>query len=177
MINVTSELSREHENILNVTERVLAECDRIEAGESLNKNFFEKVILFIRNYADGYHHAKEEDVLFKAMLESAHNMHCNPIPVMLREHDAGRAYVKGMVTALENNRNEELVQNARGYCYLLQNHIYKEDNVLYPMAEKALEDDQKLRVENAYSRISLKDFIGGDIESFISGLSTASIEK
>lgn len=172
MRNITSVLSKEHQNILKVIDLVLDECNKIENGEKVKMDFFEKVILFIRNYADGYHHAKEEDILFKAMLENMENMHCNPIPVMLHEHDEGRNFVKGMIAALENNKQEELLDNARGYCYLLQNHIYKEDNVLYPMAEQALDDQQKLDVENSYSLISLNDFIESDIESFIEKLST-----
>lgn len=170
MRNITIELSREHQNILKVIDLVLDECTKIENGKSLKYGFFEDVVLFIRKYADGYHHAKEEDVLFKAMLSNLHNMHCNPIPVMLNEHDAGRNYVKGMVTALEDNNKEELLLSARGYCYLLQNHIYKEDNVLYPMAEEALDEQQKNEVENSYLRISLNDFIDSDIESFIKNL-------
>lgn len=170
MRNITIELSREHQNILKVIDLVLDECTKIENGKSLKNGFFEDVVLFIRKYADGYHHAKEEDVLFKAMLSNLHNMHCNPIPVMLNEHDAGRNYVKGMVTALEDNNKEELLLNARGYCYLLQNHIYKEDNVLYPMAEEALDEQQKNEVEDSYLRISLNDFIDSDIESFIKNL-------
>ena len=32
-------------------------------------------------------------------------------------------------------------QNARGYCELLQEHIFREDNILYPMADEALKEE------------------------------------
>jgi hemerythrin-like domain-containing protein len=170
MKNVTHELSVEHQHILHVIEIVLNECSQVEKGDAVNTEFFHSVIGFIKNYADGYHHAKEEDILFKAMLENLENMHCNPIPVMLHEHDAGREFVKKMVESLDNNDTEALIQNARGYCFLLQNHIYKEDNVLYPMAEQSMTDSKKQEVENQYKSVRIDDFLGQDIELFIESL-------
>lgn len=154
MKNITETLSGEHQNILNVIQKVLAECRKIENGASPEPEFFRQVIDFIRNYADKFHHAKEEDVLFKAMLENTGNLHCNPIPVMLHEHEAGRAYVQGMEEGLSENEPDKIIEHARGYCYLLQEHIYKEDNVLYPMAEEALSDIQKSRVLDQYDTVS-----------------------
>ena len=170
MKNITNELSAEHQNILKVIGIVMQECDRLESGAALNKPFFEDIVYFIRNYADGFHHAKEEDILFKAMLGSNGQMHCNPIPVMLHEHDEGRRYVAGMISALGHDQKEVLIDNARGYCYLLHNHILKEDNVLYPMAEEALSEEEKSAVENGYREVTLADFFGRDIETFIAKL-------
>lgn len=170
MKNVTQVLSDEHQNILNVINIVLEECERLTYGKELNRSFFREVIGFIKNYADGFHHIKEEDILFKSMLNNLENMHCNPIPVMLNEHDAGRQYVKGMEAALSKGDVKNLVENAQGYCYLLQNHIYKEDNVLYPMAEQALNEQQKQQVDNSYRQVNASDFFEKDIDTFIKNL-------
>jgi hemerythrin-like domain-containing protein len=167
MKNITNELMAEHRNILKVIELVQNECDRIGEGKEPDEAFFRDVVLFIRNYADGYHHAKEEDVLFKAMMNNFQSSQNTPVQVMLREHDAGRQYVKGMAEALELKKWEDLVTNARGYCNLLVNHIYKEDNILYPMAERMLSESEKEKVAEAYSRIHSIDFTGTDTERFI----------
>ncbi|WP_430937061.1 hemerythrin domain-containing protein [Saccharicrinis sp. 156] len=152
-MNITKILSDEHQTILKVIDAVLKECNEIENGKVLEIGFFQKTIDFIKNYADKFHHAKEEDILFKAMLENIENLHCNPIPVMLHEHDEGRKYVKGMDDGLTNSDTRQILENARGYCFLLQQHIYKEDNVLYPMAEEALSDEQKDLVNQRYQKI------------------------
>lgn len=170
MIYVTKILSEEHENILKVIDVVLEECGQLKNGKEINSSFFNDVIFFIKNYADGFHHAKEEDVLFKIMLEDTGNMHCNPIPVMLYEHDEGRTYVKGMEQALLHNDAQNLIDNASGYGYLLQEHIYKEDNILYPMAEEGLNDEQKQRVEELYQKVNKGDFLNKDIKAFIENL-------
>lgn len=156
MKNVNQILSEEHQTILKVIDVVLNECSELENGKTPEIEFFQKTVDFIKNYADKFHHAKEEDILFKAMLENVENLHCNPIPVMLHEHDAGRQFVKGIEHGILEKNSEKLIENARGYCMLLQNHIYKEDNVLYPMAEDALTNEQKDLVNQKYYEVELK---------------------
>jgi hemerythrin-like domain-containing protein len=153
MKNITHILSEEHQNILKVIDAMLSECDSLENGKELDKNFFERAIEFIKNYADTFHHAKEEDILFKVMLDNADGMHCNPIPVMLHEHDLGRKFVSSMVEGLKGNNTQLLIENARGYGFLLKDHIYKEDQILYPMAEEALSEEQKERVQLLYDEV------------------------
>lgn len=166
-MNITDVLSEEHQNILKVIDGVLKECNEIEGGKALDKEYFAEVIDFIKNYADGYHHAKEEDILFKAMLENLENMHCNPIPVMYHEHDEGRRYINNLEEAIENSDTDEVLNNAKGYCFLLQNHIYKEDNVLYPMAEEALSLDQKEEVQKKYKQVNDELFSAGELQKYL----------
>jgi len=156
MKNITQILSEEHQTILKVIDAALGECNELEKGKALDLEFFQKTIDFIKNFADKFHHAKEEEILFKAMLENIENLHCNPIPVMLHEHDEGRECVRGMEEAIAENDMAKLIENTRAYCILLQNHIYKEDNVLYPMAEEALSDEQKDLVNDKYHEAELK---------------------
>lgn len=165
MKNITQILSDEHQTILKVIDAVVTECEALESGKELELEFFQKTIDFIKNYADKFHHAKEEDILFKAMLENIENLHCNPIPVMLHEHDEGREFVKGMEEGIAENNKEKIIENARGYGMLLQNHIYKEDNVLYPMAEEALTDEQKELVNQKYNEVEAKLNSEMDVEA------------
>jgi len=168
MKNVTAVLSEEHQNILRVIDTMLDECQKIRNGKKLEILFFEKAIDFIKNYADKYHHAKEEDILFLAMLENSEVMHCNPIPVMLSEHDSGRNYVKKMEKGLNENNPQLVVEGAIQYGQLLQQHIYKEDNVLYPMAEEALSEEQKERVLNKYDVVENNVFSADHVQRYIS---------
>jgi len=131
-------LKKEHENILKIADAIEKECKIIESGKEINKEFLTKAIDFIRNYADRFHHAKEEDILFKEMDKNQRELHCNPIEQMLYEHDLGRGYVKGMEWGVKENNKDKIIENTRGYCRLLREHIYKEDNVLYPLADEAL---------------------------------------
>jgi len=128
----------EHQNILKVASALEKECNAIDSGKKIDRDFFRNAIDFIRNYADKFHHAKEEDILFKELCKPEVNMHCNPVDQMLYEHDQGRIFVMGMVGGLEKDDRRELTKNARGYSNLIREHIFKEDNILYPMAEESL---------------------------------------
>ncbi len=170
MKNITEDLSNEHQNILKLIDAMLTECEELENGKKLDKVFFDEAIDFIKNYADRYHHAKEEDILFKVLLENLENMHCNPIPVMLHEHETGRNYVKGLEEGLNENNKEKIVGNARRYGYLLREHISKEDNVLYPMAEEALNDLQKETVLNKYGEVETGEFSKENVQKYLNVL-------
>ena len=149
----TKILSDEHKNILKFIDILDKKCDDAEECKGIDKEFFKKAIEFIRNYADKFHHAKEEDILFKELCSDEVELHCNPVEQMLHEHELGRGFVKGMEAALNKDDKEKIIENARGYIQLLQEHIFKEDNILYPMADSALSEKvQKLILEKFEKR-------------------------
>ncbi len=155
----TQPLMDEHriiERMLAVLRRAAA---KVEAGEQVDPSVFERAISFIRNFADGYHHAKEERALFTTMAAHGIPQQQGPIGVMLAEHEEGRAHVRGMAEALDKYAKGDksaglvLARHARGYADLLSAHIYKEDNILYPMGERVMpESAQKTLVED-YRRL------------------------
>lgn len=153
MSNVTHVLSQEHQNILKVIEVILKECELMEAESLEDTNFFRKAIAFIKNYADKFHHAKEEDILFNAIVDNLGDMPCNPVSQMLHEHEIGRECVQGMEEAIEEEDMDKLTENARKYCFLLKDHIYKEDNILFPMAEDLIDDNRKEKIRQKYQQV------------------------
>ena len=125
-----------------------------------NKDLFlqkaQDFISFVQIFTDTYHHAKEEDVLFKYLQAPGVLSHCNPLPVMLSDHEQGRVYTQNMKDALANNDLKTLCDNACAYSQTLKQHIFKEDNILYPMAENGLSDDDKIALGNEYRQIEEK---------------------
>ena len=146
-------LSDEHQNILKVTGALLKECDSLQSGNKIDKDFFKKAIDFIRSYADKFHHAKEEDILFVEMCKDEAKMHCNPTQQMLYEHDLGRDFIKKLGRGVEEDNNGVIIENARGYAHLLQEHIFKEENILYPMADEALKQNVKNEILEKFKQV------------------------
>jgi len=109
----------------------------------------EEAVEIIKNFADGLHHAKEETLLFPMMSERGFSTQQGPVAMMLHEHTQGRAFVKEMTENIELFKNGDLsalafiYSNMLGYGELLRNHIAKENNVLFRMADQALpKEDQ-----------------------------------
>jgi hemerythrin-like domain-containing protein len=87
----------------------------------------------IRSYADRYHHAKEEDILFKYFDQNS-----EILQVMYEDHTTGRGYVKAMLEALERKDKNSLGEHLMAYRQLLSEHIKKEDEILYPWMDRIL---------------------------------------
>lgn len=116
-----------------------------------------RVILdFIVNYADKFHHKKEEDVLFHWMAERGFPVEDGPIPCMISEHDLGRSFIQEAMEALDHSdltteeKIEHVSDNLRDFAQLLVQHIYKEDNILYPMAERLAAEGSDTEILSRY---------------------------
>ncbi|MBC8494731.1 hemerythrin domain-containing protein [archaeon] len=149
----TEILSDEHQNILTVIDAIERECKKLISGEEIDEQFFKKAIDFIRHYADKFHHAKEEDILFKEFCNNAEKAHCNPVDQMLLEHDIGRKFVKGMKEAIRNKDKSQLIENAEGYASLLQDHITKEDRILYPMCDEVISSKSQEKMLKQFKEV------------------------
>ena len=146
-------LMNEHRVIERAIEALAAFADQTRRGAAEDKQELARFVTFIREFADACHHGKEEDILFKAMVDSGFPSRGGPIAVMLQEHDIGRAYVKRLAdlsaqaAPWSGEDREALAEAAHGYASLLRQHIHKEDAILYPMAEQRLPPDVQDRVD------------------------------
>ncbi|MEM2188929.1 MAG: hemerythrin domain-containing protein [Nitrososphaerota archaeon] len=152
-------LREEHEVIkaaLGVLEKM---CRRLESGQAVDVDHLEKILEFIRVFVDKCHHGKEEDVLFLEMEKAGVSRRDEPIGVILMEHDLGRRIVKELTEAIkaydagDENAARRIVESARGYVNLINGHIYKEDNVLYPLAEKILSPEKQSELLEKFEEI------------------------
>ena len=161
----TENLREEHQVILRMIKVLLVASDKLEKGETVSVDVFKKAVDFIRTFADHCHHAKEEDTLFPVMEKRGILRHRGPIAVMLMEHEQGRLFVKGLNEAVEKyergdkTAKDAIVENARGYADLLDQHIYKEDTILYPMGDKVLSEADNRELLEKFEGIE-KDIIG-----------------
>lgn len=141
-------MNEEHKYILRMLEVVRKVCFKIMNGEEIVYEDFNKIIDFIKNYADNHHHKKEENILFIKMVEHIGETAEKAVNQgMLVEHDLGRLFVRDLVSALEKVKggDEEakldIIANVISYTHLLKRHIDKEDRVIYKFAERNLSNE------------------------------------
>jgi len=160
--NVTQVMTDEHRLILRMISLVEKNTEAMEAGAFRNWQFFLDAVDFIRNYADRFHHAKEEDVLFVELIKNGMPEKSSPIEAMHMEHDQGRAFVRAFEEAAaralagEGGQIPHIASNAKGYAALLRGHIDKEDNILYPLAERVLPEQVRPGMLEAYEKAEAK---------------------
>lgn len=156
-MNTIEILVNEHDNIKKVLKVIRKICVGIVEGKEIPHDDLASIIDFIRNYADKYHHGKEEDMLFKDMdAELIDKIGNGPVQGMLIEHDWGRGFVRDLDTALKayKDGNHEvkvdIIANAMGYANLLEKHIFKEDNMLFKYAEKNLKKETMNKLDSQF---------------------------
>lgn len=163
----TEQLIEEHNAIkimLKIIEKV---SQKLQAGEKVDVKHLDSIVDFIRTFADRCHHGKEEDLLFSAMAEVGIPNEGGPIGVMLSEHETGRNYVRGMIEGItkykegEDKAGLQIAENARNYVVLLAQHIDKEDNVLYPMADIHLTESTQKKLIDEFEKVE-QEKIGVD---------------
>jgi hemerythrin-like domain-containing protein len=161
----TDELKEEHQGILLMLKILDKVCVKLESKERGDPRHLERIVEFFRVFADKCHHGKEEDLLFPEMEKSGIPKERGPIGVMLMEHDQGRAFVRGMGEAAarykkgESTAPAEFAKNARDYIALLTQHINKENNILFPMGERAISPDKQQGLVEAFEKLE-RDKIG-----------------
>jgi hemerythrin-like domain-containing protein len=146
-MKATELLMKEHEVIKKSLLVLNKMCDKLQSGKQVDSSHLELIIDFIRNFADKCHHGKEEDILFETMVKVGFQKDSGPISVMLSEHDLGRELVKGFSEAVKLYKEGDMkaissiIENAHKYSTLLDQHIDKENNILYPMANARLTEE------------------------------------
>ncbi len=162
-MKATDTLMGEHRIIERVLTALEKQARRLDAGEAVRPSFFLDTADFVRNFADGSHHDKEETHLFPAMAAHGFPPDAGPLAVMLADHEQGRRLAGAMRDAAERleggdtDAAPEVVRNAMGYVVMLRQHIMKEDSVLFPMAEQALPEEQKDQLAEAFADLDAAD--------------------
>lgn len=158
------------EVVLTCLESISEEA--IGAGK-LNEQSAVQAIDVIRSFADKCHHGKEEDHLFAALTAKGMARRGGPVGQMLVEHEQGREFVRAMSGSIPeaaggNPRALQIfTENARGYVQLLRAHIKKEDMVLFPMADRMLNEEEQQQLMQAFTSVESDHMGKGTHEKYI----------
>jgi hemerythrin-like domain-containing protein len=172
-MKATQVLSEEH----RVIERVLSALETgawlLAQENGLQPDFFIQATDFIKGFADGCHHKKEEGVLFKTMVANGAPQEGGPVGVMLYEHELARRYTAALRKAAERlkggdeSARADVIENARHYAALLRQHIGKEDTILFPMADRLIPSDQHDAVWEGFEHVEHEETGEGVHEKYL----------
>ncbi len=168
----TETLKHEHQVILLVLGAAEREAQSIQDGGAIHAEMVADMVDFFRSFADACHHAKEEKLLFVKLGERGMPAYSGPVAVMLQEHEEGRRLVRSVAEALPAARDGDpaavaLVRdNLRTYAEFLRAHIAKEDNILFPMADRLLSAQDQRDLSEAFSRVEAEEIGQGVHEKY-----------
>jgi hemerythrin-like domain-containing protein len=160
----TQLLRQEHQQILQVAGVLEGLLD--QEPVNIDYELVEKCIRFIQLFADACHHGKEEGLLFPALEDKGLPRDSGPIAVMLHEHRLGRQFTSTMAQSIGAARTGDpaalgrLTRAGRDYVALIRQHILKEDNVLFNMADQLVRGPHCAGLCAAYDEVDGQGFEG-----------------
>ncbi len=141
-------LVSEHKPLRNQLESLFALCQKVDVEEE-KATVFEDLVKEVDDFTTNleFHSVREEDILFR-MMEVHIGKNGGPIAVMEYEHEQANGYISKFLSNVKNGlkSDEEMVQNSdlvKEAYHTLVSHFMKEEQVLYPMAEKLFSDEEK----------------------------------
>jgi hemerythrin-like domain-containing protein len=145
-MKTTSQLSEDHQEILRALAVLKPAAAAWRKDPQRTDEDCRMLLDFLKTFADRCHHGKEEKVLFPKLMQAGIPMDGGPLGMMLYEHDQGRQLLREMEQALADRQPADFELYANRYAQLLEDHIAKEDNILFGKAEDVLtsEDDDAL---------------------------------
>jgi hemerythrin-like domain-containing protein len=171
-MKATDVLMQEHRLIERVLDALEIAAGHLDRSRPVPPTLFLEAADFIAGFADGCHHRKEEGVLFGAMIESGTPSGGGVIDMMLDEHEQARALTRGLRDAARRLQagdaaaRAQVVSNVRRYVALLRDHIAKEDEMLFPMADEVLPPARQESLMEGFERIEREDAGAGAHERF-----------
>jgi hemerythrin-like domain-containing protein len=163
----TEVLEREHHYIQQVVASLLLFAEELEKGEAVPAETLADTMEFLSTFADRCHHGKEEAFLFPLLEQKGVPPQGCPLGVLKKEHVAGRSLVAQFATVSgsytkDGSEKELLRTTLLSLAELYGGHMWKEDYLLFPMANKILSAEEQDQLTKQFNEVDSS--IGPDVQ-------------
>jgi hemerythrin-like domain-containing protein len=152
----TKLLMADHELILQGLAVLDSICKDVRGGQEVIEDDIRSLLTFLREFADGCHHVKEEAIFFPALIQAGMRPNTGVMKQMNDEHERGRALTAAMQNAVERRKMDDFGLYAGRYIELLREHILKEDTVLFDKADLILSDEEDAAIAAGFEQFDTK---------------------
>ncbi|HZS05638.1 MAG TPA: hemerythrin domain-containing protein [Blastocatellia bacterium] len=158
MSRPTHILRHEHRVIEQGLRALDGMCFKLKLGEPVPPESLTQILDFIRNFADHFHHTKEETYLFPALQEYGIQDEAGPLEFLRNEHETERLLLGELGMAVEEYRHgdsaaaERFVGAACSFRDHLVGHMQQEDAILYSLAEEMLDEPVKASLLKSFTQ-------------------------
>lgn len=153
MSEAIEDLKHEHEAILFVL-AVMEKVNILIEEERLDDTTVPlQLISFLKEFVDTCHHGKEENILFAELEEAGVGKERGPLGMLIGEHRSAREYTAAMEEAVAvRNDLKDFAGWSWKYVTLIRKHIREENEMLFPMAETALDAETLTIIGTRFDR-------------------------
>ncbi len=163
----TQILEEEHHLIQQVVGAMAALADRVFEGQKAEKETLANLVDFMRVFVKGCHHEKEENHLFPLLVKKGVPVAGCPIGALAYEHQTAGKLMADLGAAVDvylkdpGVMGQFLVSALRALVEHYPGHIWKENYLLFPMADKILDECEQQSLVESFEMVERK--IGLDV--------------
>ena len=161
-------LTNEHDLISRFIDTLDEAVHRMEEDHNPPPDFFKKSVEFATEFADTFHHRKEELVMFRQLAQKKSGAIDGRIEALRYQHDQGRGLVSSIRDSISGYADGDSLaiavvrESGAAYVSLLRHHLHTEDHIFFPMARAELTDDEfealALEFDNERERLGVGTF-------------------
>jgi hemerythrin-like domain-containing protein len=130
----------------------------VEAQLPVDRRDLNQFVEFFERFADGYHHGKEEALLFPALVMAGLDWNDDPLARIRREHDQEHYLMRTLSHAglrdeeWSEDERRHFVGAAKEFIGFQRKHMRFENTEVFPRAEKALSEHARMRLTRDVQR-------------------------
>jgi hemerythrin-like domain-containing protein len=175
-MKVTEILEHEHRVIQQVASSCGVCAEALRSGTKVPTDVLESIVDFFGKYGDHYHRQHEE-ILLSMLREKGAPFGSGPIALINYENHKRRALVDQLSSAVRAHitcggaAKGMLIETLGALAEFFRGHIWKEDLLLLPMAEKVLSEEDKNLLADWLHFIESKN--GAEAQKAVEGFNVA----
>ncbi len=156
MSRPTHILKHEHRVIEQALRALDGMCLHLKAGGDVPSESLNQMLDFIQNFANRFHHSREEIYLFPVLGQNGFQNEGGAIEFLLREHEVERLLTAELELASEEYNHgdpaavDRFVDAANLYRDHMVEHMRKEDAILFQLAEEVLDESVKASLIHSF---------------------------
>ena len=136
----------EHAIIVNAVDVARQASSLIGRNDEQYEKITRDLIYFFRNYADKFHHHKEEEILFPEMEKKNELLADGVIKEMFDNHEDFREKIRNIEKHLDGKEFAKAQHQLENYAEALLDHIAVENDEVFQMAETIFDDTELQKI-------------------------------
>jgi hemerythrin-like domain-containing protein len=141
-------------------------CLYMKSGGNVPPEALYQILDFIQNFADRFHHAREETYLFPALGQNGFQNDSGALAYLTGEHETERMLTAELELVIREYRHgdsaaiDRFVEAANLYRNHMVGHMQEEDAILFRLAEEVLDEAVKASLSQSFGREEAQDCEG-----------------
>ena len=159
----TDNLIIEHREISELLNIMSIIADNIKSKDVFYPNDVEEIIDYLIIILDKSHQDKEDEVFYPELIMSGVPNDKAPLSIVNYEHTLAKHYLNEISSCVVNCKigndfsGDLLADSLTNYVIVIQNHIQREEEIVFPMANEVLSEEKQNEISQKFEDIEQKN--------------------